>query len=275
MGGQRFEGKNLEEALQNAATSLGVDRFRVAYHVVIEKKGFLGGTRRVVIEAELADAPAADEPAPRPRHEPRFEKQRSRGRERGGSRQGGRRDEGRGAGAPRFRSTAGSNRDFQAGDPPEQEAESEAAVKVRAWIERVIDLAGFELVVRTAENDETLNAHFYGPDADELVARDGELLDSLQVLSNKALVGRTTDKPIEFDCGGFKQLRAAELSSVAREAAARVRSEGGEFLLPAMSPVERRLVHLALEDDEEVTTESRGDGFYKRVAVVRRVESPG
>jgi spoIIIJ-associated protein len=37
-----------------------------------------------------------------------------------------------------------------------------------------------------------------------------------------------------------------------------------------MSPIERRIVHLALQDDEAVTTESRGDGFYKRVAVIPR-----
>jgi spoIIIJ-associated protein len=37
-----------------------------------------------------------------------------------------------------------------------------------------------------------------------------------------------------------------------------------------MSPIERRIVHLALQDDQDVTTESRGDGFYKRVAIIPR-----
>jgi len=49
-----------------------------------------------------------------------------------------------------------------------------------------------------------------------------------------------------------------------------VRSSGREQLLPAMTPIERRIVHLALQEDADVTTESRGDGFYKRVAVVMR-----
>jgi predicted RNA-binding protein Jag len=37
-----------------------------------------------------------------------------------------------------------------------------------------------------------------------------------------------------------------------------------------MSPIERRIVHMALRDDAEVTTESRGEGFFKRVAIIRR-----
>jgi predicted RNA-binding protein Jag len=39
-----------------------------------------------------------------------------------------------------------------------------------------------------------------------------------------------------------------------------------------MTPIERRIVHIALQDDADVTTESRGDGFYKRVAIVRRAD---
>jgi predicted RNA-binding protein Jag len=41
-----------------------------------------------------------------------------------------------------------------------------------------------------------------------------------------------------------------------------------------MTPIERRIIHLALQEDSDVTTESRGEGFYKRVAVIRRPEGP-
>ena len=39
---QRFEGKNLEEALNSAAETFGVQRFQLTYHVLLEKRGFLG-----------------------------------------------------------------------------------------------------------------------------------------------------------------------------------------------------------------------------------------
>ena len=65
---QRFEGKNLEEALNNAAETFHVQRFQLTYHVLLEKRGFLGGMKRVVIEAEVnTEAPQpAEEPVSRP-----------------------------------------------------------------------------------------------------------------------------------------------------------------------------------------------------------------
>ena len=56
---QRFEGKNLDEALTMASEAFGVDRVQLTYHVVLEKKGFLGGIKRIVVEAEVNERPIA------------------------------------------------------------------------------------------------------------------------------------------------------------------------------------------------------------------------
>ena len=141
---------------------------------------------------------------------------------------------------------------------------------MREWCEEVIDYARFELDVRTEENEEQIIVRLYGRDARRMTEEHGEALDALQVLANKALIGRKTEKDIELDCDGFKSRRHDDLEQRARDAAERVRSDGREQLLPAMTPIERRIVHMALQDDADVTTESRGEGFYKRVAIVRR-----
>src|SRR5438270_3586322 len=63
----RFEGQNLEDALNHAATALGVERYKLSHRVIVEKRGFLGGIKRVVIEAEVnenATPPAAPAPLP-------------------------------------------------------------------------------------------------------------------------------------------------------------------------------------------------------------------
>jgi predicted RNA-binding protein Jag len=283
---QRFEGKNLDEALTMASEAFGVDRVQLTYHVVLEKKGFLGGFKRVVVEAEVNERPIAasvqEAAAPAPRSgrpsgggggRGRGNRDRDRGRGRGGD---GRSRGPRSGGvnrAPR-RETAD---DFQTGDferfageIPEQGPESEQAGVVRAWYARVLELAKLQLEIRTEENDTQVIVRLFGGDARLLTEEHGELLDALQVLGNKAMVGRKVEKEIELNCEAFKERRAEQLAEKAKELADQVRSSGREQLLPAMTPIERRIVHLALQEDADVTTESRGDGFYKRVAVVMR-----
>ena len=282
---QRFEGRNLEEALQTAAQALGVERWQLTYHVLMEKRGFLGGVKRVVIEADVnidAAPPAVAAPAPAPSGEARAPRsdRGDRGPRRGGRgggggggrREGGRSRDGGGRGR-----RGGPDREFRSGDfetflmdVPEQGPESDAATTAREWIENVIALAHFDLVVRTEEKDEQIIVRLYGSDAERLTDRHGELLDAIQVLANKALVGRKVEKEIELDCEQFKDRREEDLGRRAREVADRVRRGGREELLPAMTPIERRIVHIALRDDADVTTESRGDGFYKRIAIVPR-----
>jgi spoIIIJ-associated protein len=279
---QRFEGRNLEEALQNAAQALGVERWQLTYHVLMEKRGFLGGVKRVVLEADVnidAAPPAVAPPAPageaRP---PRADRAPRRGGRSGGG-GGGRRGGGRSREGGRGRRGRESDREFRSGDfetflmdVPEQGSESEAATVVREWIENVIALSRLDLVVRTEENEEQIIVRLYGSDAVRLTDRHGELLDAIQVLANKAMVGRKVEKDIELDSEEFKDRRVEDLGRRAREVADRVRRGGREELLPAMTPIERRIVHIALRDDADVTTESRGDGFYKRVAIIPRPE---
>jgi spoIIIJ-associated protein len=285
---QRFEGKNIDEALSAAAEALGVERYRLLYHVVLEKRGFLGGMKRVVIEAEVNDqAPEAvpqTAEAPMPSSGPPRRERGGQGRERrggsGGGGRGRRREgrEGRGDNNGREERPRGRGRRDRGEElpppvveeAPPQEPESEAATAVRQWCEEVLRLGSFEVELRTTENDDQIFVKLYGRDTSRMLDRHGELLDALQVLANKALVGRSVEKDIELDCGTFKERRVEELGERARATAERVRRDGREQLLPAMSPIERRIVHLALQDDAQVTTESRGDGFYKRVAIKLR-----
>ena len=284
---QRFEGRNIDEALTSAAGALGVERYRLLYHVVLEKRGFLGGMKRVVIEAEVNDqaSDAPPQPSAGSAFAPPVRRERSGGSGGGGrSREGrggdrGRGDRGGGGGPPRDDQRRSRPRDdddepqFVIEEAPAQGPETEAAAAVRQWCEEALRLGGLEVELRTSENDLQIHVKLYGRDTRRMLDRHGELLDALQVLANKALVGRKVEKDVELDCAAFKERRVEELGERARATAERVRRDGREQLLPAMSPIERRIVHLALQDDKQVTTESRGDGFFKRVAI--KLREPG
>lgn len=287
---QRFEGRNLEDALQQAAQTFGVERWALTYHVLLEKRGFLGGMKRIVIEADV-NTEASEPPAPAPALEsrpPRSDRA-PRGGGGGGGRGGGGRDRGErrdgGGGGGRGRrggSRRDEGRDFRSGDfetflgdVPEQGPESDAARMAREWVETCVVLGRLDVIARSEENDTQIQIRLYGSDGARLTDKHGELLDAIQVLANKALVGRKVEKEIELDCEEFKGHREEDLGRRAREVADRVRRGGREEVLPAMSPIERRIVHIALRDDADVTTESRGEGFFKRVAIIPRpAEAP-
>lgn len=278
---QRFEGRNLDEALDNAAKGLAVERYMVSYQVVMEKRGFLGGMKRVVIDAEVNDnagnvGPRAE--VVRPPSEPLTmhstrasqgpgDRPRREGRGRGGHRKASR-DRDRG---PSERPRATTRASFEEEVPPQAE-QSDQARAAAGWCEELLDLAELPFAIRTEETEESINIRLYGGDDERLLARGGEVIDAIQIIANKALTGRTVEKLIELDFRDFKSRRNEELSQRARQLADRVRAEGREQLLPAMNPIERRIVHVALRDDADVATESRGDGFYKRVAIIRRTQ---
>jgi spoIIIJ-associated protein len=284
---QRFEGHNLEDALQQAAETLGVERWQLTYHVLLEKRGFLGGVKRIVLEADVntsAPPPPVNAPAPVSTHDspprPAGRDRGDRGRGGGGGRGRDSRGGGGGGGRRGGRGRDRSESDFRSGDfetflsdVPEQGAESDGARAVREWCETALALGKLSMVVRTEENETQIIVRLYGSDAKLMIDRHGELLDAVQVLANKALVGRSVEKDVELDCEDFKQQRTGDLEQRAREIADRVRRGGREELLPAMTPIERRIVHIALRDDADVTTESRGEGFYKRVAILLRSEA--
>jgi spoIIIJ-associated protein len=287
---QRFEGRNLEEALQNAAQALGVERHQVQHTIVVEKRGFLGGMKRVVLDAEVnlqAPAPAAPvasvsvpevvdySDAPPPREEAtaaRGARTRSPRGERDRAPRGGDRPRRGGGGRDRDRDRRPQYDDEDLIATPPQGEESEGAAAARAWCERVVSLAGLLVDVRSFESEQAITLRLFGRDISRFTEEHGELLDAVQVLANKALVGRSVPLPIELDCGEFKERREEDLAQRALKLADRVRRSGREELLPAMSPIERRIVHIALREDADVTTESRGEGFFKRVAIIRRPE---
>jgi len=287
---KRFEGKTVDEALDHAAEELGIERYRLSYHVVVEKRGFLGGTKRVVIEAWEDDFGNRIEP-PKPATPSRGRGNGGHGRSEGRSSRGrGRRDRddrddrgdrGERQGRGGRRRKAGGDRERERRDepafdvdlgpaPPVAEDETATSRTLREWFERLFELSGLELDARVEEADEKFLVRLYGADAKRLLGKHGELLDSIQIIANKTVIVRSTQKTVELDAGEFREKRIEDLERQAKEIADQVREDDKERALPSMSPVERRIVHLALRDDEDVETYSRGDGFYKRVVVTPR-----
>ena len=107
------------------------------------------------------------------------------------------------------------------------------------------------------------------PDLAVLIGRHGRTLDSFQLLAS-LLVSRKLGfrYPVVVDVEGYKSRRKDKLSTMACSAASRAVRQGSSVKLPAMNPYERRLIHLALRDRDDVLTHSEGMDPERCVVVV-------
>ncbi|HEX9082935.1 MAG TPA: R3H domain-containing nucleic acid-binding protein [Holophagaceae bacterium] len=108
-----------------------------------------------------------------------------------------------------------------------------------------------------------------GPDADWLAAHRGQALDALQYLIHEVQGEREDHRLAYLDVKGSRLFRMQEVMAMGRLAAERAR-ELGSHTLGALSPRERRWVHLVVSREEGLGTESEGTGTFKPVRVFRK-----
>jgi spoIIIJ-associated protein len=145
---------------------------------------------------------------------------------------------------------------------------SEACVKAQDFLNAVFDGVGFKLRATAGESSEGCLLEIEGADAAFLLNEGGELLEAFQHLLNQSF-GRELPKGerIVCDVENFRATREAELRAMARHAAQRVRANGAAFTFGPMNSNERRVIHLALSTEEDLYTESVGEGNARRLKV--------
>jgi spoIIIJ-associated protein len=121
------------------------------------------------------------------------------------------------------------------------------------------------------EENETaapLGFNIKGEDLGILIGRRGQTLAALQYIV-RIIVGRLTKTwaPIVIDVEGYKQRRYQALEAFAKQMAERVKAKGAPFTLEPMPAYERRIIHLTLANNPDVTTESVGQGETRKVVI--------
>ena len=108
-----------------------------------------------------------------------------------------------------------------------------------------------------------------GDDLAVLIGRHGKTLDALQTLVSAVTVRKMGFRyPIVIDVEGYKNRQRQKLESIARSAANRAVGQSKSIKLRPMTPYERRLVHIALRNDNRVDTASEGEGSARHVVVI-------
>ena len=135
---------------------------------------------------------------------------------------------------------------------------------------KLVDVDGDFEILETKDSDgESIDIILNTKDTGVVIGYHGDTLEGLQLVLSLCVarkLGRFVR--ISIDVGDYKKNRTEWLKTLALETKERVLSDGKEIAIPELKSWERRIVHLLLEKDAEVISESQGEG-RDRVLVVR------
>lgn len=121
------------------------------------------------------------------------------------------------------------------------------------------------------ETSDVIALDVSGDDLGILIGRRGQTLSSLQYIVRLIVANQAKARvPVVIDVEGYKQRRYEALQALAHRMAEQVKARKRPFALEPMPAYERRIIHLALVDNPDVTTESVGDGEARKVVITPR-----
>jgi len=256
-----IEDKSIDDAIEKACRDFGVPREKLNIEIISESTGgFLGVfSKKAKIKASLLsfdmDFNLTDDPQPKseyrikiePRPEPQTEPQ----------------------------------------SLPDQEARiviATPAVSVSNFIHEttpamlsqtkellsgILSRMSFDCQVSVNETPEKIILTIEGDESGLLIGRRGQNLDALQYILNKAInKSDNTRKMISVDSETYRKRREESLLEMAQRIKAKVKSTQKPVSLAHMNAHDRRIIHLALQEDESLITKSRGEGEYRKIVVL-------
>lgn len=135
-------------------------------------------------------------------------------------------------------------------------------------LSKLIELLGFDLTIESGREDDVVVLNLRGKDAGLLIGRQGQTIDALQYLLNKML-NKTADERVQvlLNCEGYREKRQAFLTDIALRLKEKVEKTGKACYTELLNAADRRVIHIALQNDGFVRTKSVGNGFLKKVII--------
>ena len=148
--------------------------------------------------------------------------------------------------------------------------ESAAARDARLVLARIVNALGVAGRLDVHEDDDAITLTCSGADVALLIGRHGQTIDAVQYLMN-AISHRaygSERKEVTVDAAGYRERRRSTLEALAERAAQQVRTSGERIELDPMTAVERKVVHLKLQEFDGVATASEGTEPNRYVVVL-------
>ncbi len=151
-----------------------------------------------------------------------------------------------------------------------EELPEESLEIVKDELARILELMDCPSTVTVENEGGTAHCRVSAEHEELLTSQDGRVLDSLQYLLRKIIAKKISGRiQLTIDVGNFREKRYQELKELAAGYSAQVKEDGKTQVIPSLNPSERRVVHVALQDDPDIRSRSVGDGLFKKVLIYK------
>jgi spoIIIJ-associated protein len=235
------EGNSIDEAIENALVMLGVTRDRVEIEILSNSaRGLFGiGGRKARVRAALR-APIdvdvfTEADQPEPLKPP-----------------------------------------AQAASAPPMPAQTSEAVEHAAQtLREIVNLMEVPATVNTRREEEHVLLELTGDSSGILIGRRGQMLDALEYLLNRVVARAGDSSRIVVDSQNYRARRRRSLEDLARRMGEQAKKRRKAIALNPMSPRDRRIVHMVLQEDPSLSTRSSGKGYFRKLIIIPEGAAPG
>ncbi|HNZ32057.1 MAG: RNA-binding cell elongation regulator Jag/EloR [Smithellaceae bacterium] len=257
-----IEGKSIDEAIEKACREFGVAREKLNIEIISEETGgFLGMlSKKAKIKASLLsldmEFSLADTSSEPQKEEVKTEIKEAKKEVKEIKR------ETKKELAAKIKITAETSK-------PAPQEPTALGVRAKEILEGILQRMSLQCKVVLAETTAKIVLNIEGSDSGLLIGKRGQNLDALQYILNKAINKADNGrKIIMVDSEEYRRRREASLLDLAEKVRQKVKKTRKPVSLGHMSAHDRRIIHLALQEDASLTTKSRGEGEYRKIVVL-------
>ena len=148
--------------------------------------------------------------------------------------------------------------------------EEVAVEAAKEFLQKIFNAMRIEVVMEKFinKNEGMVTFKLHGSDMGILIGKHGQTLDSLQYLTNLVANKNSAERiRIVIDIEDYRERRVETLNRLALRLADKVKRTGERVVLEPMNPHERKIIHVALQNDRRITTLSEGEEPYRRVVI--------
>ncbi|MDB4443709.1 protein jag [bacterium] len=235
-----FEGKTTEEAMENASRELELPVEELTFDILEPGSagifGLVGGKKakiKVTVESQAEAVQAED------------------------------------AQAEDAQAEDAQVEDAQAEDAQVEAVDEKGLDLARESLQKILELIPMDTIVHAEQIDGKIALDIEGDKSGLLIGRRGKTLDALQYIVNK-IVNKALDQRahVVVDSENYRKRRKESLTQLAQKMGDKAKRTKKSVTTNLLNPHDRRIVHLALKEDDRLDTRSRGDGLLKKIVII-------